>query len=112
MLFLFDKFSVDTERRELRRDGEPRPVEPQVFELLEYLLRNRDRVVTRDDLLAERRSNFVGIQRETQHCVERYLAFDRQRKPRPLRPSGFRETSSASSRQTRRLGICRRDRTR
>src|SRR5215471_962958 len=52
MLFLFDKFSVDTERRELRRDGEPRPVEPQVFDLLEYLLRNRDRVVTRDDLLA------------------------------------------------------------
>jgi TolB-like protein/Flp pilus assembly protein TadD len=52
MLFLFDKFSIDTERRELRRDGEPRPVEPQVFDLLEYLLRNRDRVVTRDDLLA------------------------------------------------------------
>jgi TolB-like protein/Flp pilus assembly protein TadD len=52
MLFLFDKFSIDTERRELRRDGEARPVEPQVFDLLEYLLRNRDRLVTRDDLLA------------------------------------------------------------
>jgi TolB-like protein/Tfp pilus assembly protein PilF len=52
MLFLFDKFSVDTDRRELRREGEPRAVEPQVFDLLEYLIRNRDRVVTRDDLLA------------------------------------------------------------
>jgi len=36
----------------LRRDGEPRAVEPQVFDLLEYLIRNRDRVVSRDDLLA------------------------------------------------------------
>jgi TolB-like protein/Tfp pilus assembly protein PilF len=52
MLYSFDNFSVDTERRELRRNGEPRSVEPQVFDLLEYLLRNRDRVVSRDDLLA------------------------------------------------------------
>jgi TolB-like protein/Tfp pilus assembly protein PilF len=52
MLYLFDNFSFDTERRELRRDGEPRAVEPQVFDLLEYLIRNRDRVVSRDDLLA------------------------------------------------------------
>jgi TolB-like protein len=51
MLFLFDNFSVDTARRELRRDGEPRAIEPQVFDLLEYLIRNRDHVVTRDDLL-------------------------------------------------------------
>lgn len=51
MLFLFDNYSVDTERRELCHDGEPRAVEPQVFDLLEYLIRNRDRVVTRDDLL-------------------------------------------------------------
>jgi TolB-like protein/Flp pilus assembly protein TadD len=52
MLYLFDNFSVDTERREVRRDGEPRAVEPQVFDVLEYLIRNRDRVVSRDDLLA------------------------------------------------------------
>src|SRR3974390_2174970 len=52
MLYSFDNFSVDTERRELRRDGQPHAVEPQVFDLLEYLIRNRDRVVSRDDLLA------------------------------------------------------------
>ena len=52
MLYLFDNFSVDTERREVRRDGEPRAVGPQVFDVLEYLIRNRDRVVSRDDLLA------------------------------------------------------------
>src|ERR1700745_3467946 len=52
MLYSFDNCSVDTERREVRRGGAPRAVEPQVFDLLEYLIRNRDRVVSRDDLLA------------------------------------------------------------
>jgi TolB-like protein/Tfp pilus assembly protein PilF len=52
MRYLFDNFLFDPERRELRCDGEPCAVEPQVFDLLEYLIRNRDRVVSRDDLLA------------------------------------------------------------
>jgi TolB-like protein len=43
---------MDTDRRELRRDGELCAIEPQVFDLLEFLIRNRDRVVTRDDLLS------------------------------------------------------------
>jgi len=51
MLYLFDNISVDTGRRELRQHGELRAVEPQVFDLLEYLIRNRDRVVSREDLL-------------------------------------------------------------
>ena len=52
LLFSFDNCSVDTDRRELRHDGELRSVEPQVFDLLEFLIRNRDRMVSRDDLLA------------------------------------------------------------
>jgi DNA-binding winged helix-turn-helix (wHTH) protein len=52
LLFLFDNCSVDIDRRELRRDGELRAVEPQVFDLLEFLIRNRDRMVSRDDVLA------------------------------------------------------------
>src|SRR5215510_2861441 len=52
LLFSCDNFSVDTDRRQLRRGGQLRSVEPQVFDLLEYLLRNRDRVVSRDDLLS------------------------------------------------------------
>ena len=51
MLFSFGNCSVNTARRELRRGGELCSVEPQVFDLLEYLLRHRDRVVSRDDLL-------------------------------------------------------------
>jgi TolB-like protein len=49
---LFDNFSLDAGRRELRRNGNLRPIEPQVFDVLEYLIRHRDHVVTRDDLLA------------------------------------------------------------
>jgi TolB-like protein len=52
VLFCFEDFTLDTGRRELRRGSELRAVEPQVFDLLEHLVRNRDRVVSRDDLLA------------------------------------------------------------
>jgi DNA-binding winged helix-turn-helix (wHTH) protein len=38
-------------RRELRRGAEPISLEPQVFDLLVYLVRNRDRVVSKDDLI-------------------------------------------------------------
>jgi DNA-binding winged helix-turn-helix (wHTH) protein len=37
---------------ELRRGAEPISVEPQVFDLLIYLVENRDRVVSKDDLIA------------------------------------------------------------
>ena len=52
MLFLFENFVLDASRRELRREGTLIPVEPQVFDLLIYLVRNRDRVVSKDDLIA------------------------------------------------------------
>jgi TolB-like protein len=52
LLFSFDEFVLDTARRELRgRHGLVR-LEPQVFDLLTYLIRNRDRVVSKDDILA------------------------------------------------------------
>lgn len=52
MLFYFDDYVLDTDRRELRRRSDPIAIEPQVFDLLEFLVRNRDRVASRDDLLA------------------------------------------------------------
>jgi len=52
LLFLFENVAIDTDRRELCAVGTVVPVEPQVFDLLVYLIRNRDRVVTRDDLIA------------------------------------------------------------
>jgi TolB-like protein/cytochrome c-type biogenesis protein CcmH/NrfG len=50
--FFFLDHRLDTDTRELRRGGEPVPLEPQVFDLLVYLLEHRDRVVSRDDLIA------------------------------------------------------------
>ena len=52
MLFLFADHMLDTDRRELRRGSAPIAVEPQVFDLLLYLLQNRDRVASKSDLIA------------------------------------------------------------
>lgn len=52
MLFSFNDFALDAERRELRARGKIVPIEPQVFDLLVYLIKNRDRVVSKDDLIA------------------------------------------------------------
>jgi TolB-like protein/Flp pilus assembly protein TadD len=50
--FVFSGQILDVGLRELRRNRELVPVEPQVFDLLLYLLKNRDRVVSKDDLIA------------------------------------------------------------
>ena len=50
MTLSFGNCEIDVERRELKRAHVPVHVEPQVFDLLIYLVRNRDRVVTKDDL--------------------------------------------------------------
>src|SRR5579864_6095228 len=51
MRFMFGDHVLDASRRELRRAGALVRVEPQVFDLLLYLLQNRDRVVSKDDLI-------------------------------------------------------------
>ncbi|HEY4407934.1 MAG TPA: alpha/beta fold hydrolase [Xanthobacteraceae bacterium] len=52
MQFRFENHVLDLERRELTRGREPVALEPQVFDLLVHLVRNRDRVVSKDDLIA------------------------------------------------------------
>jgi TolB-like protein/cytochrome c-type biogenesis protein CcmH/NrfG len=49
--FRFAGYEIDLGRQELRRRGEVVPVEPQVFDLLVHLVRNRDRIVSKDDLI-------------------------------------------------------------
>ena len=51
MPYIFEDFVLDPDRRELRRGDAEIPVQPQVFDLLEYLIANRDRVVSKDDIL-------------------------------------------------------------
>ena len=52
MQFLFADHTLDTDTRELRRGAIPIAVQPQVFDLLTYLVENRERVVSKEDLLA------------------------------------------------------------
>jgi len=52
LLYLFENHVLDTDRRELRRGTMPVVIEPQVFDLLAYLIQHRERVVSKDDLIA------------------------------------------------------------
>lgn len=51
MIYRFDAFELDRSKAELRRDGRPVAVEPQVFALLLLLAENRERLVTRDEIV-------------------------------------------------------------
>ena len=53
MIYRFGDCQLDDQRYELRRGGVACRLEPQVFEVLAYLVRNRDRVVPRTELLDE-----------------------------------------------------------
>lgn len=51
MRLSFASCELDLGRQELRREGEVVHVEPQVFDLIAHLARNRDRVVSKDELI-------------------------------------------------------------
>ena len=51
MRYIFENYAFDTDRRELHRGADVVAVAPQVFDLLDYLIRNRERVVSKDDLI-------------------------------------------------------------
>jgi pimeloyl-ACP methyl ester carboxylesterase/DNA-binding winged helix-turn-helix (wHTH) protein len=52
MRYAFEDCMLDTDLRELRRGANAVPVAPQVFDLIAYLIRNRERVLSKDDLIA------------------------------------------------------------
>ncbi len=53
LIYKFEDFVLDIERRELRRGDALVDIEPQVFDLLHYLIDNCDRLVSKDDLVAK-----------------------------------------------------------
>ena len=57
MLYVFAEYELDTRLYELRHAGQPCKLEPQVFNVLLYLIEHRDRVVTKDELLDQLWSN-------------------------------------------------------
>ncbi len=95
MRYLFEDYALDTDRRELRRGGTLVAIEPQVFDLLAYLVQHGDRVVTQDDLLkAVWKGRFVSESALTTriNAVRTALGDDgkAQRLIRTLRGRGFR----------------------
>ena len=51
VIYRFAEFELDLARVELRAQGAVRALEPQVFALLALLIENRDRLVSRDEIL-------------------------------------------------------------
>ena len=52
MIYFFEEYALDTDRRELRRGEGLLPVEPKVLDLLMHLIGRRDQVVSKEDLIA------------------------------------------------------------
>jgi adenylate cyclase len=51
LIYLFEDYRLDTQRRELHRGAVVIGIEPQVFDFLEYLIVNRERVVSKEELI-------------------------------------------------------------
>lgn len=52
-MFRFEHYELSTEAFQLLDEGVPVPIEPQVFDVLAYLITHRDRVVSKEELLDE-----------------------------------------------------------
>jgi DNA-binding winged helix-turn-helix (wHTH) protein/class 3 adenylate cyclase len=53
MLYIFGEWTLDTQRYELTHAGVPIPLRPKVFQVLAYLLAQHERVVSKEELLAQ-----------------------------------------------------------
>ena len=50
MIYTFGPFELDLAKAELRADGQPRSLQPQIFALLAFLLEHRERLVSKDEI--------------------------------------------------------------
>jgi DNA-binding winged helix-turn-helix (wHTH) protein len=69
LIYAFEHYLLDTDRRELWRGAETVAVAPQIFDILEYLIRNRYRVVTNDDLIAAVWSGRIVSESTLSSCI-------------------------------------------
>lgn len=104
--FAFGVFTLDSDRFELRRNGRLVPMQRQVFQALGYLLRHRDRVVSKDELLREAWPGVVV----TQGAVSQVISLarravdddgDKQAVIQTVRGLGFRFVAEARERGAR-----------
>ena len=114
MQFLFEDYALDIGRRELSRGSELISVGPQVFDLLVYLVQNRTRVVSKNDLLeAVWRGRIVSESTLTSHinAVRKAVgdSGERQRLIRTAARKGFRFVGERSGRYRHRLTAVKRN---
>jgi len=53
MIYQFDTFKIDSEKFEFCRDGKIQRMEPRVFDLLHFLTKNPNRIINREEIIAE-----------------------------------------------------------
>ena len=86
MLQLPDGIEVDLARLEVHRDGQVLPLTPREGDILKYLIRHRDRVVTRDDLLLDV-WHYQSANVETRTVDIHIVGLRRKVEPDPAQPS-------------------------
>jgi Transcriptional regulatory protein, C terminal len=95
MIYSFDEHELNLWRYELRRLGQPIKLEPQVFNLLAYLIQHRDRVATKQALLdtlmpgrfvgeATLTSRMKTARRAVEACFQQALAIARRQQAKSL----------------------------
>ena len=69
MIYRFENLSLDPDRRELRAGEELLQLQPRVFDLILYLVRNRERVVSKDELLEQLWPGVVVVEGALQRAI-------------------------------------------
>jgi DNA-binding winged helix-turn-helix (wHTH) protein/tetratricopeptide (TPR) repeat protein len=97
----FAGFEIDPETRQLRRGGETVELQARVFDLLCFLVRHRDRVVSRDELLRQVWSGTAVADqalRQALYAARQALGDDgrEQKLIRTVRGRGFRFVADAA----------------
>ncbi|MDJ0795190.1 MAG: winged helix-turn-helix domain-containing protein [Woeseiaceae bacterium] len=77
-VFRIGEAEMDTARREIRFKGSAADVQPKVFDLIEYLLRNRERVIGKDELFDEIWPSVVVTEASLTQSVKRARDLFRQ----------------------------------
>jgi DNA-binding winged helix-turn-helix (wHTH) protein/tetratricopeptide (TPR) repeat protein len=108
VIWTFERFTLDADRRELRAGGAPVVVEPQVLDLLIHLVRHRDRMVGKDELFRtiwQGRSVSDSALTTRINAARRALGDDGsgQRLIRTLHGRGFRFVGEVEERRSTRL---------
>jgi DNA-binding winged helix-turn-helix (wHTH) protein len=102
MLYIFGEWTLDTQRYELTHAGVPIPLRPKVFQVLAYLLAQHERVVSKEELLAQVwPGQFVGDVGLNSYIMAVRKALGDRRPPyqfvRTVRGHGYRFVAAVTS---------------